>query len=396
LRRDIQSLATAPSKEIADLVGRSMSTPELVSIDVRAGAAAESQSGLAMLRPRLWGAFAPAAAKRAAAIVIHPTSNFMGHYLLKPLADRGVAALGLNTRYMGSDVVLLLERAIQDLGAGVRWLRDRGYERVLLIGNSGGGALVSFYQAQAEKLTIEDTPAGDPVDLRPEDLPPADGVALTAAHLGRCRLMNTWIDPAVIDESDALGSDPAFDMFNPANGPPYAEAFMRDYRAAQIARNQRIDEWARAKLRQIRAIAGGPRDMAFVIHRTLADPRCLDPAIDPNDRTPGATVWGPPLAQNFAANSMGRYTSLTGYLSQWSPSSRGDGPANLSRTSIPVLLLEHTADSSVFPSDNALWAEAAAGRVERHRLKGGNHYLAGQPNLVAEAAHRIAAFAARL
>ena len=198
---------------------------------------------------------------------------------------------------------------------------------------------------------------------------------------------------SVLDEADPLGSDPALDMFNPENGPPYSPDFVTRFRAAQRERNARIETWARGKLRQIRALADGPRDMAFIIHRTLADPRCLDPAIDPNDRVPGTTVWGPPKAQNYAANSMGRYTSLTGYLSQWSQSSRGDGPANLARTSVPLLLLEHTADASVFPTDNDTWAAAAAERVERHPLKGGNHYLAGQPELVEEAAERIAAFA---
>ncbi|NUU42580.1 alpha/beta hydrolase [Tardiphaga robiniae] len=373
-----------------------MVTPELVTIDVRAGAAMESQSGLAMLRPRIWGAFARPAGSKVAAIVIHPTSNFMGHYLIGALAERGVAMLGLNTRYLGNDAVLVLERAIQDLGAGVKWLRQQGFERILLLGNSGGGALVSFYQAQAEALTIEDTPAGDPIDLLPEDLPPADAISLNAAHLGRSRLMDTWLDPALIEESDALGSDPALDMFNPENGPAYSAEFMMRYRAAQKARNARIEIWARQRLRQIRAAHDGPRDMAFIIHRTLADPRCLDPALDPNDRIPGTTVWGPPRAQNYAANSMGRYTSLTGYLSQWSQSSRGDGPANLAHTSVPVLLLEHTADASVFPSDNDTWASAAAGRAERHVLRGGNHYLAGQPHLVQEAADRIAAFSQRL
>jgi pimeloyl-ACP methyl ester carboxylesterase len=371
-------------------------TPELITIDVSAGAQAESQSGLAILRPRIWGSFTAPPGARVAAIVIHPTSNFLGHYLLAPLAQRGIAALGLNTRYLGSDVTLLLERAIQDLGAGVRWLRVKGFERILLIGNSGGGALVSLYQAEAERLTITDTPAGDPIRLEPCELPPADAISLNAAHLGRMHLMNVWLDPAVIDETDALGSDPALDMFNVDNGPPYSADFLKTYRAAQLARNARIEAWARARLRQIRARRDAASDMAFVIHRTLADPRCLDPAIDPNDRTPGTTVWGPPQAQNQAANSMGRFTTLTGYLSQWSPSSRGDGPANLARTSVPVLLLEHTADSSVFPSDNDRWAAAAQGRVERHRLKGGNHYLAGQPHLVAEAADRIAAFAASL
>lgn len=371
-------------------------TPELVAIDVRAGAAMESQSGLQAMRPRIYGAFARPPGARVAAIVIHPTSNFMGHYLLEPLSKRGVAVFGLNTRYIGNDTVLLMERAIQDLGAGVKWLRREGYERVILIGNSGGGALTAFYQAQAENLTITDTPAGDPIDLQREDLPPADGLVLAAAHLGRSRLMDTWLDPAVIDERDVLATDPALDMFNPANGPAYSKAFLERYRAAQIARNQRIEAWAKARLRMLRSNPENPRDEAFVVYRTLADPRCLDPSIDANDRKPGTTVWGPPRQQNFGVNSMGRYTSLTGYLSQWAQCSRADGPSNLAKTTLPVMLLEYTADASTFPSDHALWAEAARGRITRHQIRGGNHYLAGQPELVMQAADHIADFAKRI
>lgn len=373
-----------------------MNSAELISIDVRPGAAMESQSGLQAMRPRIWGAFMRVARAKVAAIVMHPTSNFMGHYLLGPLAERGVAILGLNSRYLGNDCVLILERVIQDLGAGVNWLRKEGYDRILLIGNSGGGALVSLYQAQAERLTITDTPAGDPIDLKPSDLPRADAIVLSAAHLGRSRLMETWIDPSQIGEHDPLISNPDLDMFNPENGPPFSREFMTVYRWAQRARNARIETWARTKLRQLRSRPDGLQDMAFVIHRTLADPRCLDPSLDSNDRLPNSTIWGPPKLQNYAANSMGRYTSLTGYLSQWSAASRGDGPANLARTSTPVLLLEHSADASVFPSDLDEWAKAAAGRVDRHMLKGGNHYLAGQPHLVVEAADKITAFAERL
>jgi hypothetical protein len=371
-------------------------TPELVQIGVRAGAAHESQSGLQMLNPRIWGSLVAPPGAKVAAIVIHPTSNFMGHYLLRPLAARGIAMLGLNTRYAGNDAVLLLERAIQDVGAGVKWLRARGYERVFLIGNSGGAALVSFYQAQAEQLTVTHTPAGDAVDLAADDLPPVQGIALCAAHLGRSRLMQTWIDPAVIDETDPLSSDPELDMFDPANGPSYTADFLLRYRSAQMARQTRIETWVRAKLRQLRAMPDAPRDMAFIIYRTLADPRCLDPTIDPNDRAPQTSVWGPPRSQNFAANSMGRYTSLTGFLSQWSASSQGDGPSNLARTSVPVALAEHTADSSVFPSDNEVWSQATRNLVARHKLLGGNHYLAGQPALVEELAEFFAAFASRL
>jgi hypothetical protein len=65
-------------------------------------------------------------------VVIHPTSNFMGHYLIGPLQQRGRAILALNTRYVANDTALIMEREIQDLGAGIRFLRQRGYERIAL------------------------------------------------------------------------------------------------------------------------------------------------------------------------------------------------------------------------------------------------------------------------
>lgn len=369
---------------------------ESIVIDVRAGAAHESQSGLQMNRPRIWGVFNRVPSSRVAAMVIHPTSNFMGHYLLEPLGRRGIPTLGLNTRYAGNDVSLLFERAIQDLGAGVKWLRGQGFDAIVLIGNSGGGSLVSLYQAQAEHLDITATPAGDPIDLLPADLPPAQGIVLAAAHLGRSRTLEKWIDPSVIDESDVLSADPELDMFNPRNGPPYSKDFLARYRAAQIARLTRLEQWAKAKLRQLRATPSNPRDMPFIVHRTVADPRCADPAIEPNDRAPMMTLWGPPRAQNYAVNAFARYTSLTSFLSQWALCSRADGPASLACTSVPVLLMEHTADSSVFPGDNDTWAQAAAGRVRRHKLQGATHYMVGQDNLIESLADEISEFARRL
>jgi hypothetical protein len=63
---------------------------------------------------------------------------------------------------------------------------------------------------------------------------------------------------------------------------------------------------------------------------------------------------------------------------------------------VPVLLTEHTADASTFPSDTLAWSEAASGRIAFERLLGGNHYLAGQPALVDQLADRIAGFVERL
>lgn len=374
-----------------------MTTPlQLAVIDVQPGAAMESQSGLQMLRPRIYGAYAqPKGRARTATIVMHPTSNFMGHYFIQPLAERGVFCMGLNSRYAGSDTTLLMERVIQDLGAGVKHVRALGYERVVLIGNSGGAALAAFYQAQAERLTIDTLVDGDPAGLAPSDLPPVDGIVLCAAHEGRSRLFECWIDPAVIDEHDPLSADPALDMFNPANGPAYSPEFLQRFRAAQIARRDRIEAWVWARLRQLRATPGAPRDQAFVVYRTLADPRCLDLTLDANDRAPGS-VWGDARSVNYAGNSMGRYTSLTAFLSQWSSASRADGPSNLARTSVPVLLLTYTADQSTFPSTRDAWLQAGGTRIQGVDIRGGNHYLAGQPELVREAADAIAGWVERL
>ena len=90
---------------------------------------------------------------------------------------------------------------------------------------------------------------------------------------------------------------------------------------------------------------------------------------------------------------MGRVSSLTGFLSQWSSRSQADGPANLARCSHPVLLLNYTADQSTFPSTRDAWIAAAPRRVTSVDIRGGNHYLAGQPALVEQVADRIAQFA---
>lgn len=371
---------------------------QLAVIDVKPGAALESQSGLQMLRPRIYGAWAePVGPKKVAAIIMHPTSNFMGHYLIGPLADRGVTCLGLNSRYAGNDTLLLMERVIQDLGAGVQFLRSEGYDKVVLVGNSGGASLAAFYQAQAERLTIDRLLDGDPAGLSPQDLPPVQGLALCAAHEGRSHLMRRWIDPSVFDEADPLSANPDLDMYDPANGPPYTPQFLARFQEGQQSRLKRIDTWVEHRLALLRSLRapGSPRDQVFVIHRTHADPRCLDLSLDANDREAGS-VWGAGAAGaravNYAASQMGRITSLTAFLSQWSPRSRADGPSNLARTSVPVLLHTYTGDQSTFPSTRDAWLAAARGRIRNIDVKGGNHYLAGQPQLVAQVADEMAAW----
>ncbi|MEM8855528.1 MAG: alpha/beta hydrolase, partial [Pseudomonadota bacterium] len=242
--------------------------------------------------------------------------------------------------------------------------------------------------------TISTLVDGRPIDLAADDLPPADGIVLCAAHPGRSRTFGDWLDPALIDERDTLSVDPEFDLFSGAHGPPFSHAFLTRFRAAQKERRKRLEAWVWARLRLLRSNPEGPQDEAFVIYRTHADPRFLDLSLDANDRAPGS-LWGVPHEVNTAANAMGRFTTLTAFLSQWSTASRADGPDRMAETSVPVQLFDYTADQSVFPSSNKAWLDAIAsrekgGEAEVITIKGGDHYLAGLPDLVDEVATKIA------
>ena len=98
------------------------------------------------------------------------------------------------------------------------------------------------------------------------------------------------------------------------------------------------------------------------------------------------SVWGDPRAVNLAANSMGRFNTLTGFMSQWSSRSQADGPSNLAKTSVPVLHLTYCADQSVFPSTVRRWLAAAPDRTRNVDIHGGDHYLIGRPDLVSRVA----------
>ena len=64
----------------------------------------------------------------------------------------------------------------------------------------------------------------------------------------------------------------------------YPASFPRRFTGAQRARRDRIGARVLTRLAQLRSTPGAPRDETFVVHRTHADPRCLDLSLDANDR----------------------------------------------------------------------------------------------------------------
>jgi pimeloyl-ACP methyl ester carboxylesterase len=138
------------------------------------------------------------------------------------------------------------------------------------------------------------------------------------------------------------------------------------------------------------ASAGSATDLPFVVHGTAADPRFLDLTLDPSDREPG-TMWGPAAEANYMPASLGHYSSLRSWLSQWSiDDTNANGPAALTRTSVPTIVIYGTADQVCFPSQATSLYEAVP-HDDRHLLavKGGTHYLHGQPELMGEVADMI-------
>jgi pimeloyl-ACP methyl ester carboxylesterase len=357
----------------------------------------EIYSGVARLSRSVWGSEVRRVGTRprTALVLCHPTANFLGHYALPGLAERGFGAVGLTTRYVGNDTSLCMENCLLDMAAMVGHLYRRGYEQVVLIGNSGGASVVPYYQAQARTPTVT-APAGGGPDLTRAGLVPCDGLVFLNAHPSRARLSTEWLDPAVTDEARPFERDASLDMFDPSNGPPYPDAFAARYRVAQVARNRRISAWVEAELSTLAARGPiGLDDLAFVVQGTAADLRFLDGSIDPNDRQLGVTLWGPPQVANLMPAGISRVSTLRAWLNQWSVDhTQADSMRWLPEIDVPLAVILGTADPTVMPAMAAEMHAAAIRAPSRrlHLIPGATHYFEGQPDLLDAALDHIAAF----
>jgi pimeloyl-ACP methyl ester carboxylesterase len=322
------------------------------------------------------------------AVFMHPASTLQLLPVPQALAKAGVHVLCAGSRFAKNDTPLIMEKVALDLGAYVRHAKEVwGYEKILLCGWSGGGSLSLFYQSQAEKPSITDTPAGDAVDLKGAKLIPADAMIFQAAHLSRAHMLVETIDPSVIDEDDPDRRDLELDIYNPKcpNQPPYTKAFIGRYRAAQLARMRRKTAWVKAALARLKGT--GEMERGFITHRTMADLRFMDPAVDPNERKPRWCYMGEPAVANNGPIGLGRFSTLRAWLSQWSiDDSRADGARCARDISVPFLAIENSADDAVPQPHARIIHDNAASTDKTFRLiKGATHYYQGQPELLKQA-----------
>lgn len=309
-----------------------------------------------------------------AMIATHYQIDFSEHYLADFMAARGIGFLGWNTRFRGFESSFLLDHALVDIGVGVRWLREvAGVETVILLGNSGGGSLMAAYQSQAVAPNVTGLPG-----MRPaaglDDLPVADGYIASAAHPGRPEVLTAWMDAAVVDENDPVATDPDLDLYDGRNGPPYPPEFVARYRAAQVARNHAITDWAQAELARVRA--AGFSDRPFTVLRTWADPRMVDPSLEPTNRAPNLCYAGIPAQANRSARGIAAACTLRNWLGMWSlRTAQTRAEPHLARITHPALVINADADTGVFPSDAQRIHDALAGTDKTLCTIGADHYF---------------------
>ncbi|MCO5090890.1 alpha/beta hydrolase [Bosea sp. (in: a-proteobacteria)] len=301
------------------------------------------------------------------------------------LAAAGLHVLCAASRYPKNDSGLIMEKVALDMAAWIRDARENeGYEKVVLVGWSGGGSLSLFYGAQAESPTVAQTPAGDPVDLKAAHLPRPDGIIFIAAHLSRAETLTEWLDPSVLDERNPDKRDRELDIYaeDCPYKPPFSAEFVSRFREAQRARNARITGWCLETLSELGKRGGAERERAFVVQRTMCDVRWIDAAVDPNGRRPNWCYLGDPRTVNVAPVGLARYSSLRSWLSQWSfTHSNAKGSVNAGRIkATPVLQIENMADDAVPASHNPLISENLATRDKEYvRIAGATHYYVNQP-----------------
>jgi len=197
----------------------------------------------------------PAAKARVALLFSHPDGNTFGYIIGPQMAERGYRVLMVN--HHGPEDGPWVDAP--GISRGIKYLRTLpGVRKVVVIGHSGGAHLMAFY---ANVAANGPSACDGPEKIYPcpksglAQLAKPDGVILLDPPTGAFHAMSS-IDPAVRSASGTRIA--ALDMFSPANGfdpttgaAKYSAQFTRRFFQAQAARNSRIVDRARARLRAI-------------------------------------------------------------------------------------------------------------------------------------------------
>jgi pimeloyl-ACP methyl ester carboxylesterase len=208
----------------------------------------------------------PGPKQHIVAINVHPDNlNTFDYFIGRNLPPRGYRVIEIN--YYGKERTF--EEFLPPIAAAIRYARSLpGVDTVVLVGHSGGGPELTYYQEIAEN--------GPSACQRPErlykcdgkglsSLPKADAMLVLEANIGAPHRM-LGLDPAIVDNKPAP-RNAALDAYAPQNGfdpktntATYTAAFTKRYEGAMHMRSERLIAEAQARVAALDAHSGTFRD----------------------------------------------------------------------------------------------------------------------------------------
>ena len=205
-------------------------------------------------------------------LVMHSDEDYLSCPTGPELARRGLRVLCANPMVKEGLFFSQIEK-MQSVKAAIEFLRARpNVSKIVLMGHSGGGTLMTAYQAIAENgAGIFKGP--EMIYPYPDDgaLPPADGIMLLDSNWGNAAMQLFSLDPAVTDEANGVMLDSEYNLFEPANGfnpegSTFSEEFIERFQKRQGERNNTILHYALSRLDAIEKGNGDYADDEPLIH----------------------------------------------------------------------------------------------------------------------------------
>jgi pimeloyl-ACP methyl ester carboxylesterase len=332
---------------------------------------------------------------RIGILLMHEDSNFLVHIACTEFAKRGYAVLCVAGRSDNNEALDTWNDLPLDAALGMHYLREQmKLPKVLLFAHSGGGPLLSFYQAVAENgpSICQGAEKLSPCGPELANLPRADGMIFFDAHPGTAINLLRSLDPSIIDE-DPARTDSALDPFNTANGfnpkgeSRYSDDFKRRYFKGQADRMNRLIARALDLEKSMRSSGKPyPDDAPFMIPRANARLMEMDLSIDKGTVSPrklikndGTIVTAivdsvrPPAPKRAKDNRTfdgAKLLTVRSFLGTRAiravdamedfdiESNNNSTPANIGKIHVPILMM--TAGGHYFIRDNEKMFDLAA------------------------------------
>lgn len=117
-------------------------------------------------------------------------------------------------------------------------------------------------------------------------------------------------------------------------------------------------------------------DRHFTVARTWADPRMVDPAVEPSRRPAGMCYRGTASAANRSGTGLAGEVTLRNWLHMWS---LADSPCRaepyLAKITVPTLVMNPEGDEGVFPGDAQAIFDAIPSADKLRVDLPGDHYF---------------------